>query len=77
MLPRPVNFPRWATDISALITEPSEGKKDIGWIAEEPPADFENWRTNLVYQWLVFLNSAAGEDSRNYFFGQLGAGGSV
>lgn len=53
---KPTSLPRWATDGSALLTEPSSGKKDVGWEVEEPPADWMNWLQNLVYQWLHYLD---------------------
>jgi hypothetical protein len=54
---RPDELPRWADGVDALITEPSEGKKTIGWDAgERPPAQFFNWLLNRIYQWLVYAD---------------------
>ncbi|NIQ91011.1 MAG: hypothetical protein GWM98_04675 [Nitrospinaceae bacterium] len=52
---RPAKIPRWA-DTSGNITEPSEGKKDAGWLYKEiPPSSWENWRTNLIGDWFRWL----------------------
>lgn len=52
---KPTEVPRWATDGAALITEPSSGKKDIGWIEEPVPADWWNWIWNRTYLWILWL----------------------
>jgi hypothetical protein len=52
---QPDKLPRWGTDGAALVTEPSEGKKDIGWIAEMPSANPWNWLHLKAYQWLNYL----------------------
>lgn len=55
---KPSSLPRWATDGAAAITEPSSGKKDIGWeVSEKPPAAFFNWLLNLIYLWLAYLDT--------------------
>jgi hypothetical protein len=54
---KPMKLPRWATGVHAKITEPNEGKKDIGHqVAERPPAQYFNWLFNLTHQWLSWLN---------------------
>lgn len=57
MATRPDKLPRFATGGSASVVEPSEGKKDAGWEADEmPPAGYFNWLHRLTFQaidWLV------------------------
>lgn len=37
-------LPRWATGGLADVTEPSSGRKDLGWEVDQiPPAGYENW----------------------------------
>lgn len=51
----PDKLPRWADD-GGVATEPSEGKKDTGWISlERPPADYFNWILLKSYQWLNYF----------------------
>ena len=53
---KPTKVPRWA-DTTSHITEPTEGKKDLGWVFEDaPPSDVENWRTKLVGNWFKWLD---------------------
>lgn len=43
----------WATDGSALLAEPSDGKKILGWQDQEkPPADYINWLFNMINNWI-------------------------
>jgi hypothetical protein len=54
--PKPNKKPRWGTTTSH-VTEPSEGKKDLGWEFEElPPSDVENWRTHNVETWFDWID---------------------
>lgn len=55
MATEPTKLPEWASSGSAAITEPSEAKKDLGWIAEKPPHEYFNWLLNLIYQWVEFF----------------------
>lgn len=60
-MPRPSFYPRMAmkADLSsdADIVEPSEPKKDSGWLSsEEPPHEFFNWFQNGVSQWVPWLD---------------------
>jgi hypothetical protein len=44
-------LPRWATDVGATL-EPSEAKKDEGSVlAKKPPARWDNWLKNQMYQY--------------------------
>lgn len=54
-------LPKWATSGSADIVEPSEGKKDIGWVGkgEKPPHETFNWLLNQTYKWLLNLSGGA------------------
>ena len=55
---KPTKLPRWASGTTAQITEPNEGKKDLGHVvAEHPPAQYFNWLFNLIYGWLSWLNN--------------------
>lgn len=55
MASRPSQFPRWADDGGASVTEPSEPEKDLGWVPGNPELDYMNWLQLLAYQWLVWL----------------------
>lgn len=56
MATRPDKLPRFATGGSASVVEPSEGKKDAGWEADEmPPAGYFNWLHKLTFQALEWL----------------------
>jgi DNA-binding beta-propeller fold protein YncE len=56
---RPTKLPEWASGASAEVTEPSEAKKDLGWVSggEKPPHDVFNWWQELVYDWLSYIDS--------------------
>lgn len=42
------------------ILEPSEAKKDQGWLAgEKPPREYFNWMHRLTYQWIDWLDETA------------------
>jgi len=50
--------PRWAS--SGEIVEPSEGKKDLGWVATEKPAhQFFNWLLNSAGAWISNFSGVA------------------
>lgn len=58
---RPSIFPRWATGGTAAIAAPSSPEQDVGHIPQTIlTAQLANWLQNLVYQWLVYLDSVAG-----------------
>ena len=64
---KPAALPEWATDAGADVVEPSTGKKEIGWEAEErPPAQFLNWWQELVYDWLSYLNDGDFEGASTF-----------
>lgn len=52
---KPLKLPRWATGVTAEITEPSEGKKDVGYVDERPTFGSFNWFLNVIYNWLEFF----------------------
>lgn len=61
-MPKPLTLPRWASDPAAPITEPAEGKKDLGFeVGERPPAQVLNWWFGLVSLWVAWLNDLLGE----------------
>ena len=43
------DLPRFATGGSADVTEPTESKKDLGWVAEKPPHEIMNWLHENTY----------------------------
>jgi WD40 repeat protein len=53
----PDELPRWATEGGALVTEPTESKKNTGWVAEMPSANAWNWLHLKAYEWLNYLQS--------------------
>jgi hypothetical protein len=57
-LSKPSKLPRWAND-GGTIEEPTEGKKNIGFIAEKPTFGLFNWILNLIYQWLDYFEKTA------------------
>lgn len=59
---KPSSLPRWATGGTAQVTEPTEAKKDLGWVPlEKPGAQYFNWAMKLVYDWLAYLNGLTNE----------------
>jgi hypothetical protein len=55
---KPSDLPEWASGAEADITEPSSGKKSLGWVLGEfPPHNVFNWIQNLFYQWIAFLQN--------------------
>jgi len=65
MATKPTTLPQWAT--TGTVTEPSAGKKALGWIAEKPPFAYLNWILNLVYQWIQYLDAPVGTGSNPGF----------
>lgn len=78
---KPTKVPRWATSGGALNTEPSEGKKDVGWVVEEPPADTMNWLQKLTYDWVLWLqditNQALTWTANHVFSGNITVAGTA
>lgn len=60
MATKPAGLPRWA-DNGGEVTEPSEAKKNVGFIAERPAFGVFNWLHNLVYRWVSYFNDAVVE----------------
>ena len=64
---RPTKLPRWATVPSVdpvvggdNVVEPPEQQKDDGWARKQkPPANYTNWLFNLIYLWILYLDSGA------------------
>lgn len=53
---KPTKLPRWSDQVPANNIEPSEEKKNTGWVpAEKPPAQFMNWLQNKFYEWSKYL----------------------
>ncbi|MCK4960592.1 MAG: hypothetical protein KAT00_14365, partial [Planctomycetes bacterium] len=57
---KPDKTPRFATGGSAAVAEPTEGKKDLGWVAEKPPHQWMNWLHEKVYEWNQFIHANLG-----------------
>jgi len=56
MATKPTSVPIWNTG-TANRTEPSAGKKVLGWIiGEEPPSSYFNWLQGLTGDWLQYLS---------------------
>ena len=52
---KPTAIPRWAD--TGTRVEPAAGKKDIGWIFEEPPPyGWENWLQGVTGDWLKWVD---------------------
>jgi len=66
---KPSTLPRWATDAAAPLTEPTEGRKDLGFLVKDkPPAQVLNWLLYWLYQWTSWANtSGAAKDEDNAF----------
>lgn len=73
LLAKPTKKPRWA-DNGGAITEPSEAKKDVGWIVEKPPYQFFNWIFNILYQWVNYFESVSDLNKSKYDY-YVGASG--
>jgi len=57
---KPTKLPRWSDQVPANNIEPSEEKKNTGWVpAEKPPAQFMNWLQNKFYEWSKYLLARA------------------
>jgi len=63
---KPTLIPRWAD--TGTKAEPDEAKKDTGWIVDErPPAQWENWKSNLIGSWFKWLDERFEDGStKNY-----------
>lgn len=52
----PPREPGWATDSSAVVTDPGTSKQSTGWISgEAPAADHYNWLMRNQARWLEYL----------------------
>ena len=59
---QPTDLPRWSTDVGTT-TEPTEDKKDEGFVAgEKPAAQTHNWLFNTIYLWCDYLKNLASEN---------------
>jgi len=58
---QPTDLPRWSTDVGTT-TEPTEDKKDEGFVAgEKPAAQTHNWLFNTIYLWCDYLKNLTSE----------------
>lgn len=54
---RDLNYPRWATDGSASVVEPNEGRKDGGFLADDEADEAEfNWLHRSAYRSIRWLD---------------------
>ena len=57
MATKPTDLARWADAGGASLVEPSDGKKDVGWLAgERPAAQYKNWWQHTVHTWIKYLS---------------------
>lgn len=57
-LPKPSSHLNWTDGAPAKVTEPTVGKKLLGWIASErPPFQFMNWLFFRTDEWLKYFES--------------------
>jgi len=71
---KPVRLPEWASDIDALINEPTQAKKGTGWttstgdttgVPEKPSLQSFNWYMNTVYENVKYLMEKSTFDLAN------------
>lgn len=72
-MPKPTSTPRWA-DVGGDIVEPSAGKKNVGWLADErPPAQYFNWLLNTIYLWCKWIDDGVWTAVSGAFSGAISA----
>jgi len=58
--------PRWADANPSFAVEPSEGKKDTGWLSgEKPPFQYMNWLFLKVKAWIDWFENKIQSSSEN------------
>ena len=58
MSTKPLTLPRWGSAPTVPVVVPSSGEQDEGYEAgARPPAQIETWRSNLIYDWLEWLDA--------------------
>ena len=55
---KPTQIREWATGSTALIQEPADSYKRIGFPVSQPPVNFFNWIFNNIYKWIAFFNES-------------------
>lgn len=56
---RELDYPRFASEIGASVVEPNEGRKDIGFEADDEADEAEfNWLHRTTYRWARFLDES-------------------
>ena len=70
---KPVNGSvRWADDVGATVLEPSEGKKDVGWLAgEQPAAAHINYNFRELGAWTQYLDNLESSESLTWALAQI------
>lgn len=54
---KPAGTPPRFGNLPGVQVEPTEGKKDAGWVqADRPPAEYMNWIQGKTYDWLSWLH---------------------
>lgn len=61
---KPLKLPRWSATAPGVglsnVVEPSEGKKDAGFVSgERPPNQFFDWLFELIYEWIAWVDAGA------------------
>ncbi len=75
---KPTKINEWAD--TGVIVEPSEAKKDTGWVGTElPPASMFNWWQNISGQWTKWFDErlADGVDENEFVINNPDSGGEV
>lgn len=63
---KPSKINEWAD--TGTVVEPSEAKKDSGWVAPElPPDTFFNWWMNIAGQWTKWVDERLDDDTADRF----------
>lgn len=56
---RELDYPRWATDGGAAVTEPNEGRKDLGFLEDDEADEAEfNWLHRTTYRNVRWLDES-------------------
>lgn len=56
------DLPTWAEDPSALVVEPPQAKRDLGWFGSEKPAPmFQNWLSRTAARFIKWLDPLVGD----------------
>ena len=57
---KPTSLAEWATMMQALVSEPPDSFKQLGFTTSQPTVNHFNWVFKNLYEWVCFLDSQAG-----------------